>query len=355
MTLDRVVREDTGWYAGDFHAHTLHSDGTLTPPELVELAKAEGLDFFAITDHNTADAFPHFGELEDFLVIPGVEVTLDNLHYNVFGLTGDLTWAGPVLQEPIVIPHRDLQDGVNAWLEKAIANDCLNSLNHPLMDPWHCQMEAYDISRLTCLEIWNDPSWYTSTQANMAAVKMWTRWLNAGHRVAAIGGSDFHTPQPKPGEDKPAERIGMPRTWVYAENLSGNAILDALKRRRAYVSLGPTLDLHLEANEELFFIGQDAGEIEGSIRLFGAVSDVEEPFLVKLIHNGEERYVLDGQSGALTFEFPTLAIADEASWYRLDVTRPDGEILAISNPIFHGPRPVPESDHFGDYVDEGLF
>ena len=41
------------WLAGDLHSHTVHSDGALTVPELAALAVSRGLDFVAVTDHNT--------------------------------------------------------------------------------------------------------------------------------------------------------------------------------------------------------------------------------------------------------------------------------------------------------------
>ena len=37
----------------DLHSHTNESDGTLTPLELITLARAIGLDALAITDHDT--------------------------------------------------------------------------------------------------------------------------------------------------------------------------------------------------------------------------------------------------------------------------------------------------------------
>ena len=40
----------------DLHLHTDFSDGVLPPPRLAALARAEGLDFFAITDHNVLKA-----------------------------------------------------------------------------------------------------------------------------------------------------------------------------------------------------------------------------------------------------------------------------------------------------------
>lgn len=42
----------------DLHTHSRVSDGTQSPAELVEAAKAAGLDVVAITDHDTADSWP---------------------------------------------------------------------------------------------------------------------------------------------------------------------------------------------------------------------------------------------------------------------------------------------------------
>ena len=41
------------WLAGDFHSHTVHSDGSLEVVELAALAAERGLDLLAVTDHNT--------------------------------------------------------------------------------------------------------------------------------------------------------------------------------------------------------------------------------------------------------------------------------------------------------------
>ena len=68
------------WVAADFHAHTVHSDGELTVPELAALAVAAGLDALAVTDHNTVG---HHAELAEVgrrygvALIPGQEVTTE--------------------------------------------------------------------------------------------------------------------------------------------------------------------------------------------------------------------------------------------------------------------------------------
>jgi len=47
----------------DLHTHTVHSDGTLTPRELVSEAKRIGLSAIALTDHNTTAGLDEFMRL----------------------------------------------------------------------------------------------------------------------------------------------------------------------------------------------------------------------------------------------------------------------------------------------------
>ena len=46
----------------DLHAHTTHSDGSMSPTELVDLAAETGLAALAITDHDTTAALPEARE-----------------------------------------------------------------------------------------------------------------------------------------------------------------------------------------------------------------------------------------------------------------------------------------------------
>lgn len=62
----------------DLHMHTTFSDGKLTPEELVAAAKTAGLDYIAITDHDTIDGVSHLYELgmlstKGIRIIPGIE------------------------------------------------------------------------------------------------------------------------------------------------------------------------------------------------------------------------------------------------------------------------------------------
>jgi predicted metal-dependent phosphoesterase TrpH len=82
----------------DLHTHTFFSgDGVSSPEELITAARAKGLHGLAITDHNTSDAVTYLLEkglmradgkpIEDFLVIPGVEVTTAEGHLLCIGTT----------------------------------------------------------------------------------------------------------------------------------------------------------------------------------------------------------------------------------------------------------------------------
>lgn len=62
----------------DLHAHSKHSDGTLTPADLVELAATEGLRAISLTDHDTTSGVAEAMETGARLgveVIPGCEVS----------------------------------------------------------------------------------------------------------------------------------------------------------------------------------------------------------------------------------------------------------------------------------------
>lgn len=61
----------------DLHMHTLFSDGSVQPEELVQLALDAGLEAIAITDHDTTDSLPHArraAEGHPLEIIPGIEI-----------------------------------------------------------------------------------------------------------------------------------------------------------------------------------------------------------------------------------------------------------------------------------------
>ena len=65
----------------DFHNHSTASDGKLTPTQIVDLAYANGVRIFALTDHDStegiAEARRAAQKYPDFVLIPGVELSTD--------------------------------------------------------------------------------------------------------------------------------------------------------------------------------------------------------------------------------------------------------------------------------------
>ncbi|MDB9743921.1 PHP domain-containing protein [Fibrobacterales bacterium] len=62
----------------DLHMHTVYSDGSLTPCELVDLAVSKKLSCIAITDHDNFDAYGNvakYAEENDIELIPAIEIS----------------------------------------------------------------------------------------------------------------------------------------------------------------------------------------------------------------------------------------------------------------------------------------
>lgn len=46
----------------DLHTHSIYSDGTFAPKEIIEAAEAIGLNAVALCNHNTVSGVPGFSE-----------------------------------------------------------------------------------------------------------------------------------------------------------------------------------------------------------------------------------------------------------------------------------------------------
>ncbi|MBE1591019.1 CehA/McbA family metallohydrolase [Nonomuraea angiospora] len=213
------------WFAGDFHAHTLHSDGSLTIAELAELAHGRGLDFLAVTDHNTVSHHPWLGKIDrGITLIPGQEVTTDRGHANVFGEVG---WV-------------DFRQPADSWAEHAERAGGLISINHPLGGD--CAWLLPIARRPRIAEVWSSGWWDRRWGAPLAWADAWR------DDVIAIGGSDFH----RHGSDG---LPGGPTTWVLAEDTS--TVLDGVRAGRTAVSTGPDGPLLLRLGDELLALDAD--------------------------------------------------------------------------------------------------
>ena len=215
-----VRRVGAGWYRGDLQAHTFHSDAKGAPEYLHATARREGLDFLAVTDHNTTTqqaAYFDAASSPELVFVPAYEFTTEFGHANVFGATR-------------VFDFRVRNgDDVVGMIERIRASGALFSVNHdkPTI-PWQ-----YPVPEIDCMEVWQAP-WLAGNHISLA--KYQAR-LAEGRRITAIGGSDFHQPAVEPPGN--LLTLARPCTFLWIEELSVPAILEALRKGRSFVTESP--------------------------------------------------------------------------------------------------------------------
>lgn len=214
------------WYRGDLHAHTWHSDGSAPLKDLVAAARAQGLDFVAVTEHNTLSHLPLLPAhtTPDLLLIPGVEISTYHGHANAW----PINWPADGFVE-----FRCRTDAQMAQVREAVrARGALFSVNHPKDGgpPW----TFGELFGPDCIEVWGGP-WFISNYQSLA---VWDAQLRQGKRITGVGGSDKHQ-GPFTGELGWYE-LGTPCTWVHADALTIPSITDGLRAGHAFISERPT-------------------------------------------------------------------------------------------------------------------
>ncbi len=90
----------------DLHTHTTHSDGSLSPLELVRKAKDLGVSVLGITDHDTVGALDEAieaGKTIGVEVIPGMELSASSPEGEIHILGYFMDYHDPMLTEALTI------------------------------------------------------------------------------------------------------------------------------------------------------------------------------------------------------------------------------------------------------------
>ncbi|WP_242618087.1 CehA/McbA family metallohydrolase [Edaphobacter modestus] len=336
-SVPEPVREGPGWFRGDLHLHDAHSDGSCVSEagkkvpcplfKTVEAARARGLDFIAITDHNTVSHFDAMRELAPYfdkmLLIPGREITTFDGHANVFGTTEFIDFR---LKSKYVPTFNDLLNDV----EKKHA---LLSINHPGSPTGAACMgcgwsvKDTDFSRVHVIEAINGGS----MDGPQSGVPFWQKRLNDGFRVTAIGGSDNHNASYQ-------SAIGKPTTVVYAANLSERAVLEGIRAGHVFVDLQGSGDGAIEftatAGSQSAVMGDALKASSGTnvhfvltmLNLAGAHAEVVRDGVVKPL--GE---VAKNARETREFDEPS---DGERHWVRVNVRGENGRLLVLGNPVY---------------------
>lgn len=268
-----VLSTEPGWYYGDLHCHSTHSDGEYPLEVVLEFARRQGLDFIAPTEHNTISHFARIPELQalydDMLILYGLELTSYIGHANIFDYFGFVDYRAT-----------DPDYDINAVIDEVHAGGGYYSPNHPaafLSIGIPYLIEDTDWSKVNFYEVVNGRTRLlnsTPNPINLKALQIWDRMLREGHRITAIGGSDDH--QAGRPDNPISSPIGIPTTVVYAEELSSRGIMEGLAAGRAYILNEGRGEMRIEftasGGGQPVMMGDliEAGEIEFRIKVEGA-------------------------------------------------------------------------------------
>lgn len=309
------VNDEPGWYRGDLHLHTVHSDGEYTPEDLVAGAVDAGLDFLVSTDHSTTTANLIWGKhaRDDFLILNGEEVTTRAGHYGALGLEPEQWVDWRYLPE----------DGaLSRFVEDVHDAGGITVVNHRFCPYKGCDWR-FDYELMDAVEVWNGP-W---TWEDEAAVQTWDRMLREGQYLPAVGASDAHDYK---------DEIGLPQTVVRAPRLGKDVVLAGLVGGHSYIveSKDITVDIKAVSGSHEVIPGERLerppnAPVEVQLTIRGA------PGSEVTFHTQDSIVKTDSVSDTrqrITYE--TTAKASE--FVRVELRNGNEDMMALTNPIFLG-------------------
>jgi hypothetical protein len=316
VTPPTLAPKGPGWYRGDLHSHTDHSDARQSVAELVASARQAALDFIFLTDHNTLSGLPEMyaAARDDLLTLGGVELTTFWGHALCLGAREWVDWrVRPGSGDMARIATERYERGQ------------LFIIAHPqaVGDPactgctWRYPEMLPGTARL--VEIWNGP--WASESSNEQALSLWYDWLNQGLHLVATAGTDTHTIRDY------AANPGF--NCIYAAERSETALLQALAAGHLYLSAGPRLTFTAQTADGQQAMLGDTIRQPANLRITWA--DCPTDARLRVVANG--RTLSHSTCGAVG-EQQWAVTPTDAHWYVVELRSQTGELLAITNPIF---------------------
>lgn len=206
------------WYKANLHTHTTTSDGDVPPDERARQYREQGYQILAITDHRKTNDVSDLS-VDGFLVISGMEIhplCPDSDPYHFVCL--DVPHGFSCEDEPD--PNTRIRMVREAGGEVIFAHPYWtgHNINHLMPIEGPIAVEVYNA---TCTKIGKG---YSSVQ--------WDDLLDAGRMLSAVAVDDVHR-----GRD-----IFMGWTWIKAESLTVESVMDAIRSGCFYASTGPVIE-----------------------------------------------------------------------------------------------------------------
>lgn len=244
---------------GDFHLHSVFSDGWVWPGVHVQEAWRDGLDVISLTEHaeynpNKDDVRVDAGrsyevarplaERLGLILIPGIEITKPDPNRPPGNWPGSAHFNALFVTDANALNHPDLYEA----LRRARAQGAFVFWNHPgfqgVKPDWFPPVAAaFDQKLFQGMELVNGPDFYPEAYP----------WIEQ-RTLTILCNSDAHLPVP------PREDGGVrPITLLFARTADAAGVRDALEARRTAAWMGGEV---WGAEEPLRGIWQGAIEIE---------------------------------------------------------------------------------------------
>ena len=324
-----VPGSGAGWYRGDLHTHTVHSDGKWTQAGLVTAAQTAGLDFIGSSEHNTSSATRVWGKHvpEGFLVVNGEEVTTRSGHWLAMGLPAGtwIDWRYRAADAKLA----DFTQHVRDLGGVAIAA-------HPFNPVPSIRWEyGYTFDEVDAIELWNGP-W---TGDDQTTITTWDNLLKQGHYVPGVGNSDSHNS---------GQAVGRAHSVMRLQTLSATEVVSAVKGGHLWItgSQDVGLDFTAALGDQTAGCGDTLTASSGGDSVHVALTATGVPGCVAQLlgPTGVLAGALADGDGAVDLEadLPASAIP----YVRAEVRHPDGvvadptermsgeEMIALTNPVF---------------------
>lgn len=253
--VGRRMEMSKKWIPCELHTHTVHSDAKHTLIEMAEKARELEIACIALTDHNTTsghmekEAVTHKTGLQ---IIKGLEWTTFHGHMLTLGLSNYVDWRH--------LGIRDLHQGIKGVHEQegvvGIAHPF--RVGSPMCTGCYWEYDIKDWNEVDYIEVWSGifPS---IKQTNQRAFDWWTEVLDAGYKVSATSGRDWHDSSSPVDEPLSVTYLGLSHcdSELEGEELE-TVLVKAIKTGSMSVTLGPLLivEIYLPGGDHVYEMGE---------------------------------------------------------------------------------------------------
>ncbi|MEN6386310.1 MAG: hypothetical protein ABFD79_14085 [Phycisphaerales bacterium] len=206
------------WYKANLHTHTTLSDGDVNLPVRVKQYRDAGYQIMAITDHEKTNNVEGYSDA-NFLLISGMETHPKSnspvpYHFVCINIPQTLTFA------------KDVNATERISQVKAAGGEIIFA--HPYWSG-HTINDMLAVDGYIGVEVYNSEFYrlgkgYSSIQ--------WDQYLNTDRIIGGVAADDVHR----------SSLVGQSWIMIKANELTTNAVMDALRKGMYYASNGPQFE-----------------------------------------------------------------------------------------------------------------